>query len=279
MADEPASNPLPAASPPQQVSDLHKLQFDYAWKWFSYHADQRVKMFNFMLVVLGIFAAGVVNAFDKTPNIVTAILCFFAAGLAVVFTFLDRRNRDLVWLGEDVLTHLERKAIFGESVKIQGRYDQPIDFGILWRQALEEESTHRRPIRDALRDALGPKAWRTACRDAWLGKHRIWLRLVGFLIAVLFLAAGIWILKQPPRQPARSSALSGHYEHQATAALPKTVSKVLELCDHQHRWPLRAHCEPLFRVAITRETTNVGTVSSSWGTGRRVLDAVSSRVY
>src|SRR6516164_9689130 len=88
--------------------ELHKLQFDYAWKWFSYHADQRVKMFNFMLVALGIFAAGVVNAFDKTPNIVTAILCFFAAGLAVVFTFLDRRNRDLVWLGEDVLTHLER---------------------------------------------------------------------------------------------------------------------------------------------------------------------------
>jgi hypothetical protein len=231
MAHEPASNPPPAASPPQQVSDLHKLQFDYAWKWFSYHADQRVKMFNFMLVVLGIFAAGVVNALDKTPNIVTAFLCFFAAGLAVVFTFLDRRNRDLVWLGENVLTHLERKAIFGEGAKIQDRYDQPIDFGILWRQALEEQSPHRRPIRDALRDALGPNAWRSACRDAWLGKHRIWLRFVGFALAILFLAGGIWILKQPPRQPARSSASSGHYEHQVTAALPETASKVLERCD------------------------------------------------
>jgi hypothetical protein len=144
-----------------------------------------------------------------------------------------------VWLGEDVLTHLERKTIFGEGVKIQGRYDQPIDFGILWRQALEEKSPKRRPILDALRDALGPNAWRL-CRDAWLGKHRIWLRLVGALIAVLFLLAGIWILQQPPRklgsnkesssrvfvlltheeQPARSSAASGHYEHQATAALP-----------------------------------------------------------
>ena len=184
-------------------------------------------MFNFMLVVLGVFAAGIVNAFDKAPNIVTAVLCFFAAGLAVIFMFLDRRNRDLVWLGEDVLTYLERKAIFGEGVKIPDRYDRPIDFGILWRQALEEKSPRRRSIRDVLRDALGPNAWRTAWRDARLGKHRIWLRFVGFLIAVLFLAAGIWILKQPPRQPARPSASSGHYEHQAAAALPETVSKVL----------------------------------------------------
>jgi len=71
----------------------------------------------------------------------------------------------------------------------------------------------------------------SACRDAWLGKHRIWLRFVGFALAILFLAGGIWILKQPQRQPARSSASSGHYEHQATAALPETVSKVLERCD------------------------------------------------
>jgi hypothetical protein len=40
--------------PSGDVSDLVKLQFDYAWKWFSFHADQRVKMFNFMLVVFGI---------------------------------------------------------------------------------------------------------------------------------------------------------------------------------------------------------------------------------
>jgi hypothetical protein len=252
MSHEPASNPPPAASSPQDVSGLHKLQFDYAWKWFNYHADQRVKMFNFMLVVLGIFAAGIVNAFDKAPNTVTAFLCFFAAGLAVVFTFLDRRNRDLVWLGEDVLTHLERKAIFGEDVKIQVCYDRPIDFGTLRRQAIFGEdvkiqSRYDRPFGILWRQALEEKSWRQALeeksphprdallanawRDARLGKHRIWLRLVGFLIAVLFLAAGVWILTQPPRQPARPSASSGHYEHQATAALPETVSKVFKRCD------------------------------------------------
>ena len=99
--------------PADRPSELHKLQFDYAWKWFCFHADQRVKMFNFMLIVFGIFAAGVVNALDKNlPTIVMAGLCIFAIVLALIFILLDRRNRDLVWLGEDVLMDLERKAIF-----------------------------------------------------------------------------------------------------------------------------------------------------------------------
>src|SRR5260370_29011163 len=106
--------------PPADPLELRKLQFDYAWKWFSFHADQRVKMFNFMLIVFGIFAAGVVNALDKDlPPVAIAGLCFFAAFLAWAFMRLDRRNRDLVWLGEDVLMDLERKAIFGEGQKIE----------------------------------------------------------------------------------------------------------------------------------------------------------------
>jgi hypothetical protein len=44
---------------PDDPSELQKLQFDFAWKWFAYHADQRVKMFNFMLIVFGIFRRGV----------------------------------------------------------------------------------------------------------------------------------------------------------------------------------------------------------------------------
>jgi|ERR1700674_206904 len=160
-------------------SGLHKFQFDYAWKWFSFHADQRIKMFNYMLVVFGIFAAGIVNALDKQlPDLVIASLCFIAALLALIFTLLDRRNRDLVWLGEDVLMHLEREVIFGKNTKIRGRFDEEAHFGILWRQALEEKSADRGVV----------------C-DAWRGKHRVWLPLVGYLISALFLAAGYFILE------------------------------------------------------------------------------------
>jgi hypothetical protein len=179
-----ANEIIPADSP----SELHKLQFDYAWKWFCFHADQRIKMFNFMLIVFGIFAAGVVNALDKNlPSFAIAGLCFFAMVLAGIFTLLDRRNRDLVWLGEDALMDLERKAIFGEGKKIKGRYDVEIDFGILWRQALEARRARK----------LGPIG--NHLHDAWPGKHRIWLPWIGGLIGVLFFAAGFWtLLRTPP---------------------------------------------------------------------------------
>ena len=43
-------------------------------------------MFYYMLVVFGIFAAGIVNALDKhLPHKVIAGLCFIASTLAVVF--------------------------------------------------------------------------------------------------------------------------------------------------------------------------------------------------
>lgn len=180
--------------PANDPSELHKLQFDYAWKWFCFHADQRVKMFNYMLVVFGIFGAGLVNALhDRTPPNNTipigaiADLCFIAGVLAVIFMLLDRRNRDLVWQGEDILMHLERKAIFGKGFKIKARHGLPKDFGILWRQALEEDES-KKQRRGAPFENL-----RSFLHDVSLGKHRILLPGISALIGAVFFAAGGWI--------------------------------------------------------------------------------------
>src|SRR5262245_44298025 len=124
----------PPRDPP---SELHKLQFDYAWKWFNFHADQRVKMFNFMLVVFGIFAAAIVGAVGKQQAGFTAILCFVGAALAAIFVGLDARNHELLEFAEEVLTYLEKNAIFGEGVTIKDRGDKDIRFGILSRQSFE----------------------------------------------------------------------------------------------------------------------------------------------
>jgi len=94
-----------------EPNELDKLQFDYAWKWFCFHADQRIKMFNYMLIVFGIIVAGIVNASrNGTHASAIAFLCIVAGVMSLIFILLDRRNRDLVWLGEDVLMDLERRT-------------------------------------------------------------------------------------------------------------------------------------------------------------------------
>ena len=198
---------LIAAINDKNALELRKLQFDYAWKWFAFHADQRVKMFNYMLVVFGIFAVGIANALDKSkgvPPIVAAGLCFVAAILAVIFARLDARNRDLVWFGEDVLMHLERDSLFGTDNQISGRRNKTIRFGILSRQAWEQESeswgSKYFQQFENKSNCLAKGAGRLLrwlsdlLYDTWHGKHRIWLPLISLLIGALFVAAGILIL-------------------------------------------------------------------------------------
>jgi hypothetical protein len=73
-----ANGALEASDP----TGLQQLQFDYAWKWFSFHADQRIKMFNYMLVVFGVFIAGIVSALDKKISFgLIGGLCFVAGGV------------------------------------------------------------------------------------------------------------------------------------------------------------------------------------------------------
>jgi hypothetical protein len=162
--------------PLPQPNELRKLQFDYAWKWFSFHADQRTKVFNFMLVVFGIFAAGIVNALDKhLPKIAAAGLAIFAAILALVFSRLDRRNRDLVWRGEDILKKLESEAIFEPGETFRDRFGVDVPVSIL-----------NRPDPPVKSPNCGEY-------DVLLGKHRVLFPWISYLFAMLFAAAAILI--------------------------------------------------------------------------------------
>lgn len=155
--------------------DLVKLQFDYAWKWFSYHADQRTKMFNYMLIAMGIFASATVNALNSNQRPAVVILCAVSTIFALSFSRLDRRNEELVRLGEEVLAHLERTKVFATPPQIPDRKGDLVDFGILRRQAKLE----------------GDGTWQS---DARRGKHRFWLRALSYLIAAIFFAVGYWVL-------------------------------------------------------------------------------------
>lgn len=192
--------PQPAAADSHDRADLDndtRTQFEYAWNWFEFHAEQRTKMFNFMLLAIGIFATGIIGNVDKHP-IISAVLCFLAAGIAMLFSRLDYRNQELVWYGEDVLIHLEKEKIFSSPASIQNprrQEPQSIPFGILYRQRQENdrpEPYQPRPTEPFLTDLLRElvsilKNWRS-------GKHRYLLRGIMYLVAAVFGLTGIGLL-------------------------------------------------------------------------------------
>lgn len=191
-------------------------RFDYAWKWFAYHADQRVKMFNYMLVVVGIFATAVASAYDKGMGDTAIALCAIAAVLALIFSRLDQRNQDLVRIGEDVLAELETSYFFkvdqpmetARRSEIVGTPPIPVR-GLLIRER-SRRPEHWQPLRSAwvgLRRLSRRKPtalWHSFRGSAkassyagFVGQHRFWLRGTAYLIALLFVVAGIMIARRP----------------------------------------------------------------------------------
>src|ERR1700722_11159338 len=158
----------PGAEPPAHPI---QLQFSYGWKWFKYHADQRIKMFNFMLLAFGVFATALSTTLEASREAAVG-LCVVAVLMGAIFLLLDFRNRNLTWLGEDLLAHLE-PAIFGTGRSIQCKHGagQQVQLGLLTRA--EQERT---PL------GLG-----------FLTPHRYLIPATAVLIMLSFAVAGVAI--------------------------------------------------------------------------------------
>lgn len=114
------ANPPPPLAPTAQVNDqtlnIYEAKMTYAWNWFQYHADQRLKAFNFFVVILGILVAAYGAAMKEfvTASNHPEAYEWFAIGVAVcgalisiAFLFIDVRNRELVDCGRRWLDSLE----------------------------------------------------------------------------------------------------------------------------------------------------------------------------
>ena len=93
------------------ADELIKLRQAYAWEWFKYHAGQRISMFNYFLVAVGILASAFMASWKLEPWMAQGI-GILGMVWSIAFLLLDVRNRQLVHMGEDVLEHLERHDIF-----------------------------------------------------------------------------------------------------------------------------------------------------------------------
>jgi hypothetical protein len=96
------------------VSPLTQIRFDYAWKWFDFHAEQRTKMFNFMIIGLGALATALATTLQHEHILVTRVICGLGILVALIFLGMDVRSRYLYDLGGSILLDLERTSIFAD---------------------------------------------------------------------------------------------------------------------------------------------------------------------
>ena len=200
------------ASSPSSPTALEQMRFEYAWKWFDFHAEQRTKMFNYMLIGMGIFATAFVTAVDKRLELEAAILSSAAVVIALVFCFIDHRNRQLYIVAMDVLIDMEKSVVFADrtgNVFRNHRGDEK-RYGISSRVAWEDMSSdERRRIEAQSRPPEPPKSYVASLRRQLAGikqgQHRYWMPFVALSFATLFLGAATrsWLayLEAVPRLP------------------------------------------------------------------------------
>lgn len=85
----------------------------YAWGYFALHADQRMKLFNFFLILSGLILA----AFPAVRGMaagakVVALLPLLLVLTAFIFWRLEKRTRRLVKNAEDALRFLDEQWPF-----------------------------------------------------------------------------------------------------------------------------------------------------------------------
>lgn len=96
------------------------LRFEYAWRWFEFHSRQRVSMFNFFLIGIGILGNAYVLVLNSGRGGVAGSLAIVGALMALDFVVLDRRNRQLVKLGEQMLRIFECDELYRYPVPGSG---------------------------------------------------------------------------------------------------------------------------------------------------------------
>jgi len=84
-----------------------KLIHDHAWNWFAHHAEQRMTALRFFLLVIGIFAVGYYQTLNNSHYFLATAFSVLSCCFSVLFWRLDIRTRELIKVGEDLLSQTE----------------------------------------------------------------------------------------------------------------------------------------------------------------------------
>lgn len=82
----------------------------YAWGYFALHAEQRMKLFNFFLILSGLILGAFPAVRRMAPGMkIVALLPVLLAVTAFIFWRLEERTRALVKNGEEALKFLDEQ--------------------------------------------------------------------------------------------------------------------------------------------------------------------------
>jgi hypothetical protein len=118
----------------------------YAWQYFSLHSDQRLKTFNFYLILVTVVLGGLL-AFIKDAKVpqLGAPAGLLLAFLSFIFWKLDRRNRELIQHSEDILKRIENDIPTAEV---------PAELRLFMQEQAKTDE-----IRTARRVGWNPRSW------------------------------------------------------------------------------------------------------------------------
>jgi hypothetical protein len=152
--------------------EVEEIRFEYAWRWFDFHAKQRMQLFNFFLIITGILANAYVAAYSSHLHFMTIAVSLLGVLQACGFFVFDLRSRQLTRFSEDVLEKLERDWIFPESFA-----ESHLNRGQRLSILLRDSEQNMREGSDRPRGLGG------------LLKMKIWIRTIELFVGLAFLAA------------------------------------------------------------------------------------------
>lgn len=76
---------------------------DYGFRWFEYHAKQRITTFNFYLIIYSGLAAAFAFLLKERIAAGSILVSLLMLLMSILFWQLDIRNRQLIEIGEEIV--------------------------------------------------------------------------------------------------------------------------------------------------------------------------------
>lgn len=98
---------------------IYELRLTYAWNWFELHAHQRVSMFNFFILGIGVWGTVLANLYAKDLYVLALAASLVGMFICLIFLGIDCRNSTLIQMGEMALLTIENEWLFDGYEKKQ----------------------------------------------------------------------------------------------------------------------------------------------------------------